>query len=67
MEAAKHGAKGLVLHYFGDEVTTEEVKSLQAEISEKYGSESIAVPGDIAEQDTSTKVRGHIYRNIIAN
>jgi len=56
LEAAKHDVTGLVLHYFGDEVTTEEVKSLQEEIVGKYGAECVAVPGDIAEQETSNRI-----------
>ncbi|KIJ32046.1 hypothetical protein M422DRAFT_61591 [Sphaerobolus stellatus SS14] len=56
LEAAKQGAKGLVLHYFGDEATTEEVKTLQSEIGDKFTAESIAVSGDIAEEETSKKI-----------
>ena len=57
VECAKHGASGLILHYFGDESTTKEVETLQSEIHEKYPSILIVtVPGDIADPDTSALV-----------
>ena len=65
LECAKQGAKGLVLHYFGDDVTTEEVKILQSEIAEQGKTECIAVPGDIAEQETSQKVHIRVFRMIL--
>ena len=58
LAAAAHGAKGLILHYYGDHSTLSEILSLQVEIETQYRDcEMIAVPGDIAELDTSTKAR----------
>lgn len=58
LECAKHGATGFVLHYLGDEVTEKEVQSLKEQIEATYpNSKAIAVPGDIAQRETSLKVR----------
>jgi L-rhamnose 1-dehydrogenase len=57
LKFAEHGCSALVLHYLGDSATDEEIKSLQAEIQGKYPTvNTIAVPGDIADPATSTKV-----------
>ncbi|KAL0071863.1 hypothetical protein AAF712_000785 [Marasmius tenuissimus] len=56
-EFAKYGASGLVLHYYGDSETTEEIESLKAEIeSQDGGCKVTAVPGDIADSATATKI-----------
>ncbi|KAJ8083870.1 hypothetical protein PM082_002636 [Marasmius tenuissimus] len=56
-EFAKYGASGLVLHYYGDPETTEEIESLKAEIeSQDGGCKVTAVPGDIADSATATKI-----------
>lgn len=58
LECAKHGATGLVLHYLGDEVTKKEVQSLKEQIESTYpNAKAVAVPGDIAQRETSLKVR----------
>ncbi len=58
VECAKHGATGLILHYFGDDATTSEIQSLKEEIEVSYThSRVLAVPGDIADSVTSQKVR----------
>lgn len=53
---SKHGASGLVLHYFGDEATEREALELKGEI-EKLGGGTrlLLVPGDIADSATSRK------------
>lgn len=56
IEFAKHGASGLVLHYLGDAVTETEIQSLKREI-ETDSVKVVIVPGDIANPETSTKVR----------
>ena len=56
VECAKHGAKGLVLHYFGDSATQTEVDALATELSANYGTKVITVPGDIGLHETSLKV-----------
>ncbi|KAF9457063.1 hypothetical protein BDZ94DRAFT_287807 [Collybia nuda] len=55
LEFAKHGASGLVLHYFGDEETENEFQSLRQEL-EKQEVRVMGVPGDIADSKTSTKI-----------
>ncbi|EEB90580.1 hypothetical protein MPER_11191 [Moniliophthora perniciosa FA553] len=57
-EFAKYGAAGLVLHYFGDAETTNEINSLKQEIEQKHGGSCkvTVVPGDIADPTTSTKI-----------
>ncbi|KAG8747278.1 hypothetical protein FRC12_014114 [Ceratobasidium sp. 428] len=54
VEAARHGAK-LVLHYLGDEATTQETESLKKEI-EGLGRPAVIVPGDIAKRETATQI-----------
>ena len=57
VETAKHGATGLVLHYFGDEATTKEVEILKQEVESTYThAKAVVVPGDIALRETSLKV-----------
>lgn len=56
-ESAKHGATGLVLHYFGDLETEREVQELQRIVESEYShSRVVVVPGDIADPATSGKV-----------
>jgi L-rhamnose 1-dehydrogenase len=57
VESAKHGAIGLILHYFGDEETAAELQSLKEEISTHNHCQVVGVPGDIADSETSQKVR----------
>ena len=57
VECAKHGATGLILHYYGDEATTKEIQTLKDEIESLHThSRVVAVPGDIAHRETSQKV-----------
>ena len=57
VEAARHGATGLILHYFGDEVTEKEVITLKEEVESTFSNAKVVtVPGDIADPTTSTKV-----------
>lgn len=57
VECAKQGVSGIIVHYFGDDVTTNEAHTLQFEIEGEYsGCKVVLVPGDIAELDTSMKV-----------
>ncbi|EJD04102.1 NAD-binding protein [Fomitiporia mediterranea MF3/22] len=57
LEFAKHGATGFVLHYYGDEATRKEVLTLEEEIkSISDACRSVAVPGDIANRETSLKI-----------
>ncbi|KAI0756928.1 NAD-P-binding protein [Daedaleopsis nitida] len=57
VECAKHGATGLILHYYGDEATTKEVQTLKEEIESLHThSKVVAVPGDIAQRETSKKI-----------
>ncbi|KAF8872098.1 hypothetical protein CPB85DRAFT_1555913 [Mucidula mucida] len=55
LEFAKHGASGLVLHYYGDAETTKEIESLKAEL-ENDTTKVVSVAGDIADPETSTKI-----------
>ncbi len=58
VECAKHGASGIIVHYFGDDATTEEAYNLKHEIEGTYtGCKTLLVPGDIAVHDTSIQVR----------
>ena len=58
VECARHGATGLILHYFGDDATTKEVESLKSEIESLHTHcKVVYVPGDIAQRATSLKVR----------
>lgn len=52
---AKQGASGLILHYFGDEATSEEILTLKSEVEER-GARTALIPGDIALLETSKKV-----------
>lgn len=57
VEFAKHGATGLVLHYYGDEETTKEIQTLKQEIEGTYSHAKVTtIPGDIADPKTSTTV-----------
>jgi len=55
LEFVKQGASGLILHYFGDQATTQEIRTLQEEVESK-GVRSVAIPGDMADLQTSKKV-----------
>ncbi|KDR84950.1 hypothetical protein GALMADRAFT_233430 [Galerina marginata CBS 339.88] len=55
LEFVKHGASGLILHYFGDHETTEEIQTLKSQVEEK-GVRTVIVPGDIAKLETSRKI-----------
>jgi len=58
VECAKHSAAGLILHYFGDPETKTEVEALIDEICTAYPpTQTLAVPGDIGDSETSNKVR----------
>ncbi|KAJ7492655.1 hypothetical protein FB451DRAFT_1336521 [Mycena latifolia] len=60
LEFAKHGASGLVLHYFGDAATEEEINTLKAEIESPstypHQPKVVVVAGDIADPATSAKI-----------
>lgn len=55
LEFVNHGAKALILHYFGDSETEEEIQSLKREVVGS-GVEVQVIPGDIADPATATKV-----------
>ncbi|PPR05712.1 hypothetical protein CVT26_008953 [Gymnopilus dilepis] len=55
VEFAKQGASGLILHYLGDEITTEEIKVLKKDLEEK-GVRTVIIPGDIALLNTSKEI-----------
>ncbi|KAF8523083.1 NAD(P)-binding protein [Hysterangium stoloniferum] len=55
-ESAKQGARGLVLHYFGDKASTNDVKTLESDITKLYATKVVIVDGDIAQQETSARV-----------
>ncbi|KAK0233126.1 NAD(P)-binding protein [Armillaria fumosa] len=63
LEFAKHGASGLVLHYFE---TDEEIVSLKAEI-ELYNTRVVTVYGDISDPATSTRVGGLYQQSFLLN
>ena len=58
LECSKQGARGLILHYLGDDATTSEVLALKSEIenARKEYCKVITVPGDIADPMTSKNV-----------
>ncbi|KZT30539.1 NAD(P)-binding protein [Neolentinus lepideus HHB14362 ss-1] len=57
LECVKHGATGLILHFYGDSETQNEIESLKQEIVAINANTTIvAVPGDIADPETSNKV-----------
>ncbi|KAK7694716.1 hypothetical protein QCA50_001904 [Cerrena zonata] len=57
IEFAKHGATGLVLHYFGDDETTKEIQTLKQEIEGTYSPAKVTtIPGDIADPKTATTI-----------
>ncbi|KAH7916407.1 NAD(P)-binding protein [Hygrophoropsis aurantiaca] len=57
VESAKHGATGLILHYFGDQETEAELQSLKTEIESTHSHcRVVGVPGDIADPGTSQKI-----------
>ncbi|EIM92511.1 NAD-P-binding protein [Stereum hirsutum FP-91666 SS1] len=57
LDIAKHGATGLILHYYGDKETTAEAESLTEEIASTYPhAKVLTVPGDIGNPETSQKV-----------
>ena len=58
IESANQGARGLILHYFGDAETQAEIRTLQEEVEGRFpGCRVATTPGDIADPATSTKVR----------
>lgn len=57
IESANQGARGLILHYFGDAETQAEIRALQEEVERRFpGCKLATTPGDIADPATSTKV-----------
>lgn len=57
IESANQGARGLILHYFGDAETQAEIRTLQEEMGRRFPECKVATtPGDIADPATSTKV-----------
>ena len=57
IEFARHGARGLILHFYGDDATTEEIKSLKGELKEvNPACICTEVPGDIGERQTSLRI-----------
>ncbi|KDQ30834.1 hypothetical protein PLEOSDRAFT_1037677 [Pleurotus ostreatus PC15] len=56
LEFARQSAHGLVLHYYGDAVTKEEVQTLETEIKGFSNTQVTSVPGDIADPLTSKKI-----------
>ncbi|CAK5280521.1 unnamed protein product [Mycena citricolor] len=60
LEFAKHGATGLILHYFGDAETEKEIQSLKHEIESNSAytqkPKVVVVPGDISDPTTSSKI-----------
>lgn len=57
VESAKQGAAALILHYFGDGDTTDEIQTIREEIAGLHaGCKILAVPGDIAKQETALQV-----------
>ncbi|KII93746.1 hypothetical protein PLICRDRAFT_49763 [Plicaturopsis crispa FD-325 SS-3] len=57
LECAKHGATGLLLHYYGDPETEAEINALKVEVEGLHShTKAIAVPGDIGDAETSKKV-----------
>ena len=57
IEFTKHGAIGIVLHFFGDEATTSEITCLENEIRELNPScKTVTVGGDIALRETSIRI-----------
>lgn len=57
-EFARYGASGLLLHYYGDSVTTDEIRSLKEEIETSTGGSCkvVTVPGDIGDPATAAKI-----------
>ncbi|KAF9040582.1 NAD(P)-binding protein [Panaeolus papilionaceus] len=55
LEFARQGAAGLILHYLGDSVTEEEIKSLKNEVQQQ-GVQAVTIPGDIADLETTKKI-----------
>lgn len=64
IESANQGARGLILHYFGDAETQAEIRTLQEEVEKRFpGCRIATTPGDIADPTTSTKVWiVHVHR-----
>jgi L-rhamnose 1-dehydrogenase len=53
-ESARHGANGLILHYYGDPATTSEIESLKDEIKGINAEATVvAIPGDIGDPLTA--------------
>lgn len=48
LACAAHGARGVIVHYFGDATTTTEAQSLQIELAQ-LGANAVLVAGDIAD------------------
>ncbi|KAJ7225547.1 hypothetical protein GGX14DRAFT_421078 [Mycena pura] len=56
LEFAKHGASGLLLHYYGDAETAAEIAALKQEIESSSTATVAIVAGDIADPATSSKI-----------
>jgi L-rhamnose 1-dehydrogenase len=57
LAVVKHGATGLILHYFGDEATTSEIGTLRTEVASiNPNTKVVDVSGDISNPNTSTQV-----------
>jgi len=48
LACAAHGAKGIIVHYFGDKETTAEAQTLAGELMQ-LGAQPVIVPGDISD------------------
>lgn len=55
LACAAHGAKAIIVHYFGDDETTAEAHSLQIELS-KLGADPVLVAGDIADAAVGQRI-----------
>lgn len=57
LQSTKHGAIGLILHYYGDEETSAEITLLKEEIEGiSTKAKVVTISGDIGDPKTSAKV-----------
>lgn len=62
LACAAHGARAIIVHYFGNAETTSEAQTLQSEL-QSLGAQSILVPGDISDSAVGQAIADATERN----
>lgn len=61
LEYLRQGARGVAINHYPDTASEEQFKTMLEEAAQ-FGGELIAVPGDIADEETGGKFVGEVVR-----